>query len=166
MSELLDWAEKAAIENLRGRRENAEHLLKEGVTSFTILIAAATGALAYVVKGIESHQTWLIYGSAAFAGYLYLLCASLVLRVLRAGSLPALYNEPQNLYQPKYTLNQLREVELQNIQARIVETRIRNETTAGALNRIRLWAIASPLVFAITAYLAEVLPSAQAVAGG
>jgi hypothetical protein len=57
VSELLDWAEKAAIENLRGRRENAEHLLKEGATSFTILIAAATGALAHVVKGIESHQT-------------------------------------------------------------------------------------------------------------
>ncbi|AXA80461.1 hypothetical protein F1536_12340 [Achromobacter xylosoxidans] len=80
--------------------------------------------------------------------------------------MPALYNEPQNLYQPKYTLYQLREVELQNIQARIVEARIRNEATAGALNRVRLWAIASPLFFAITAYLAEVLPSAQAVVGG
>jgi hypothetical protein len=89
-----------------------------------------------------------------------------VLRVLQAGNLPALYNEPQNLYQPKYTLYQLREVELQNIQARIVEARIRNEATAGALNRVRLWAIASPLFFAITAYLAEVLPSAQAVVGG
>jgi hypothetical protein len=166
MSDLLDWAETAGIENLKGRRENAGHLLKEGVATFTILIAAATGGLAYVVKGLESEKWWLASGAGLFSAYMYVLGALLVIRVLRSGYLPALYNEPMNLYQKQYELNVLREVELKNIQARISETAERNDATAESLNRIRLWAVASPLAFVIGVTFAVVLASVLAAVEG
>jgi hypothetical protein len=166
MSDLLDWAEKAGVENLKARRENAEHLLKEGVTTFTILIAAATGALAYVIKGLEAKTWWLVGGAGTFSTYMYVLCAVLVLRVLQAKDLPALYNEPMSLYQKQYSLEALREVELKNLQERIDKTTARNDATAKSLNRIRLWAVASPLAFLIGVTLAAVLPCVLVAVAG
>ncbi|NMK45535.1 hypothetical protein HG262_04800 [Achromobacter sp. Bel] len=97
---------------------------------------------------------------------MYVLCAVLVLRVLQAKDLPALYNEPMNLYQKQYSLETLREGELKNVQERIDKTTARNNATAKSLNRIRLWAVASPLAFLIGVTLAAVLPCVLVAVAG
>jgi hypothetical protein len=149
VSEFLEWVERAATENLRGRRENAEQLIKEGTTVLTLLLAGATGGLAYTLKALESTVWVLALGAAAFSAYLYVLCVVLILTVVRAQDLPPLFNEPENLYQKQYPLRKIREAELKNVQARITQTTKRNVRTAKWLNRIRLAAAMSPLAFVL-----------------
>jgi hypothetical protein len=66
-------------------------------------------------------------------------------------SLPAATNEPMNLYQTGYGIDALREVELKNLQDRIEQTTARNHRVAAWLDRIRLLALASPVIFVIAA---------------
>lgn len=150
MSDLLDWVEQAALENLRGRRANADYLQKEGVTTLTIFLAGCGGGIAYSVKGFESGDLWLAFGGTAFTVYLFILSALLVCKVLKVGSIPALYNEPRHLYQKEYSLPVMREAELKNIQKRITEAVSRNNRVADWLNRLRLLSLLSPLVLAST----------------
>ncbi|RKU03616.1 hypothetical protein C7H84_09485 [Burkholderia sp. Nafp2/4-1b] len=63
--------------------------------------------------------------------------------------LPAIYNEPMHLYQPRYTLTALREVELENLQVRIVRARHSNARIARALDWLRFGAVASPIMFVV-----------------
>lgn len=146
MSKLLDWAEKSGLENLKWHRETADLLQKQAVTTLTVLLAGATGGLAFVIKGVEHNSLWWVIGSAAFSVYLYALCALLVFNTLRIKSFPSLYNEPKNLFQPAFTLEEMKEAELANIQERIEQAGARNEGTSNWLNRIRYAAVASPMV--------------------
>lgn len=153
MSDLLDWAEETGLENLKAHHQTADLLQKQAVTTLTVLLAGATGGLAYAIKGAEYGSLWWAIGSAAFSFYLYLLCALTVFKTLTVKEFPMLHNEPRNLYQPEYSLNSIKEVEIENIQERIQQAVARNKLTAGWLNRIRYAAVASPLVFLITAVL-------------
>lgn len=147
MNELLDWAEKAGVENMRQQRTAADFMRKEGVTTLTILLAGATGALAYAVKGLDQHTVWLAAGALTMSLYLYALSAATVFLVMYIQGFPALYNEPVNLYQKQYSLEALREVELQNLQGRIDIAVKRNLCLQNRLNRIRVFAVCSPITF-------------------
>lgn len=147
MSDLLEWAEMCGMENLRAHREDADTLKKQAATTLTVLLAGATGGLAYAIKGIEYGSLWWAVGSAAFAAYLYGLCALLVFQTLTIKDYPSLHNQPLNLYQPCYSLNAIKEKELENIQARIRQAIERNKEISGWLNGIRYAAVASPIVF-------------------
>lgn len=152
MSDLLDWAEKSGLENLNFRLQNAETLAKEAASTLTILLAGIGGALAFAVKGFEeAPPTPLAIGTAGLAIWLMITGCLLVVFCMLTTSLPALTNEPKNLYQKGFELNALREVELRNIQERITQTAARNHRVAAWLDRCRLLALASPLVFAISA---------------
>ncbi len=154
MSDLLEWVEKCAIGNLTGHKENADYLQKQGVVTFTILLASATGGLAYAVKGIQTNEFWLFVGSGLFSAYLYGLSALLVFKVLKIGIFPSLYNEPEYLNQPRFKFDELRQVEVGNMQTRIDQAKQRNATTAMWLNRIRVAAVCSPIIFVIGALVA------------
>lgn len=147
MSDLLSWAEHAGIENLKQQKSASDLLRKEGTTTLTVLLAGATGMLAYSIKGFEQNIGWLIAGSVAMSAFLYFLSMILVLRVLKFEGFPALYNEPVHLYQKEYSLELLREVELKNIQERISQGSVRNNTIFNRLNRIRTYAACSPITF-------------------
>lgn len=165
MSEILDWAEKCGIENLKAHRETADYLQKQAVTTLTVLLAGATGGLAYAIKGAEYGSLWWAVGSAAFSLYLYGLCALAVFKTLTVSDFPALYNEPASLYQPHYSLADIKEAELVNIQERIVQAVARNRETSEWLNYIRYAAVASPIIFLIVAgVVAWAAPSGPAEA--
>lgn len=149
--EFLDWVEQAGLENLKSHRETADLLQKQAVTTLTVLLAGATGGLAFAVKGVEHGSLWWAIGSAAFSVYLYLLCALLVFKTLTIKDFPSLYNEPQNLFQPTFRLEEVKVVELDNIQKRIEQAGARNGETSNWLNGTRYAAVASPIVFVIVA---------------
>ena len=45
MNDLIDWAEKSGLENLRFRLQNAETLAKEASSTLTILLAGMGGSI-------------------------------------------------------------------------------------------------------------------------
>ncbi|MFY1957096.1 hypothetical protein ACOTCL_29065 [Achromobacter xylosoxidans] len=150
MSELLDWVEKAAVENLKQHHQAADMIAKEATTTLTVLLAGMAGALAYAAKAVDTGAWgWLPVGAAAFSAYLLVLGLCLVLGCLRIGDIPAIYNEPKNLLHPDLSLDQVRRYELENAQARINDAAARNHRVATTLNRVRLAAILSPLVFLV-----------------
>lgn len=171
MDTVLDWAEKAGLENLKFRLQNAETLAKEAATTLTVLLAGMSGSLAYAVKYFEpaAPSIQMAVGSGALSAWLMLLSAMLVHFCIKTLPLPTPTNEPANLYQPEFTLDLMRAVELKNIQVRIEQATTRNAEVATWLDRIRYCAVASPLVFVISALGATVhWPAlvAQVWAGG
>ena len=150
MKEMLDWAEKAGAENIKFRLQNAEILAKDASTMLTILLAGIGGALTYVIKGLEVRPiSALTFGTGVFAAWLMFAAIVLMLQCIVTTALPAPTNEPKNLYQKEFDLDQLREVELRNLQERIAQTTARNHRVAAWLDRVRLLAIFSPVILAV-----------------
>jgi hypothetical protein len=148
--ELIDWVEKQALENLRFRIQDAENISKESNTTLTILLAALGGGIAYTAKLLEadSEQT-VVVAMATTLVYIAVLCAVLLQKCMKIVAMPVPTNEPRNLFQKRFSLDAIREVELSNVQARIDEAVARNDASAAWLNRVRFLAILAPLVFGI-----------------
>jgi len=158
MKELLDWAEKAALENLKFRLQTCEALAKDAGTTLTILLAGLGGTLAYAMKGAEASATSaLTVGAGVMAFWLMIVAAVLIVKCIMTAPIWPPTNEPKNLYQKNYALDDLREVELENVQQRIEQTAERNINTAMWLDRVRLMAVASPLIFLAGVALSRVL---------
>ncbi|MCH1995317.1 hypothetical protein [Achromobacter xylosoxidans] len=148
MKELLDWVESAANENLKMHHASADFLAKEAQTTLTVLLAGMAGAVAYGAKAVEQDSWgWLAAGSGAFGLYLLSISWLLVLKCMRIAPMPQIYNEPDNLFRPALGLEWVRERELSNKQYAINEAAARNRRVARWLNRVRLSAVLSPLVF-------------------
>jgi len=119
-----------------------------------IIIAGASGALAYAAKSSESPLNLpLALAFGLLSIYLFALCAVLVFKCLMVGVFPSPTNEPEHLYQKKFPVEALREVELKNIQYRIKAAVRINDSRALWLNRIWAAATASPIIFGITFFL-------------
>jgi hypothetical protein len=172
MSDVLDYAEKAGTENMKFRLQNAEALSKEANTVLTVLLAGTGGAMALAIKGFEQPgpiPTPMTIGAAGLAVWLMIVAALLIIYCMLSTDLPAPTNEPLNLYQPDFDLNSIRIVELKNLDERIKQVAKRNHRVAAWLDRVRLCAIASPLVFLTIALAWAALapdPVAQALVGG
>lgn len=148
MEKLLDWVEKNALENLRFRLQNSETLAKDASSALTLALAAMGGALAYGVKGLEGGiVTPLIGGTLASTVWLAICAMAIVFRCLQSRELAAPTNEPGNIFQPDHSLDDLRRVELRNIQGRIEQTTARNQAVAFWLDRCRLMLALTPAVF-------------------
>ncbi|HEX5338937.1 MAG TPA: hypothetical protein VFW53_10920 [Gallionella sp.] len=148
MKELLDWTEKAALENLKFHLQNADNLAKEANTTLTVLLAALGAALAYTLKASDSGiVTTATIGVAVLTLYLTSLCGLLVFKCMKIAPIPAPANEPRNLYQKDFEFDALREVELSNMQERIDQAVARNDGTTAWLNRVRIGAVLSPFIF-------------------
>lgn len=148
MEKLLDWVEKNALENLRFRIQNAETLAKDASSTLTLALAAMGGALAYGVKGLEGGTvTPLIGGTLASTAWLAICAMVIVFRCLQSRELVAPTNEPGNIFQPEHSLDDLRRVELRNIQGRIEQATARNQAVAFWLDRCRLMLALTPAVF-------------------
>lgn len=70
-----------------------------------------------------------------------MLGLALVLGCLRIGDIPAIYNEPKNLLPPDLSLDQARQCEFENAQARINDAAAGNYRVATTPNRVGLAAI-------------------------
>lgn len=150
--DVLEWAEKAALENIRYQLQSTDTLAKEANTTLTILIAALGAAFAYAITGGR-------YAAAAtvLTGYLAAACIVLVTKCMMIDEAPAPTNEPRNLVQVGYTLEAMRRAELRNAQERIDRVVQRNDRTALWLNGVRVAAVCAPVVFAVTAFVASAL---------
>ncbi|HDR9796675.1 TPA: hypothetical protein QDC59_000207 [Burkholderia cenocepacia] len=149
---MLDWVEKQAAENLQFHIQCAEHIKKEANTTLTVILAGVGGASAYVVKLFDTHAAhWLMAAALTFNVCLLLLAALLILRCLNLDNIQAPANEPKNLYLPNYSLQLVREVELENMQLRIKLAQSRNGEAADRLERIRLYALLVPVISAVVA---------------
>lgn len=158
--ELLDFAEKAGYENLKGHLAHTETLAKETTTTLTLLLAGTGAALGYAVKWFEPGPAApSVWAAAVVCLWLATLGVILTLRCLRVVKTEMLYNEPMNLYKPELNLPMLdaRHWELLNLQERISLTKARNRPISVWLDRIRLAASATPLIFLIAAGLAACL---------
>lgn len=156
MNEMLEWVEKQALENLRFHIQTAEQLAKDANATLTLLLAGVGGLVAYLVKLLESKADviWL----AAVGGFvmtLSVLAAALIFYCLKTVPIDAPTNEPRNIFQPDFTLEAIREVELGNIQLRIDQVIKRNIRVATWLDHIRLLAVCSPISAAAVAALCK-----------
>lgn len=171
MDAVLEWAEKAGLENLRFRLQNAETLAKEAATTLTVLLAGMAGSLTYAIKYADAGASSmpLAVGAGALSAWLMALSALLVHFCIKTLPLQPPTNEPGNLYQPAFDIAVLRQVELKNLQSRIDQATARNTMVAIWLDRIRYLAVSSPLLFVISVFAASGLAPdlvAQALVAG
>ncbi|CAR54938.1 hypothetical protein UXJ30_13985 [Burkholderia cenocepacia] len=155
MSDLLDWVEKSAIENLKTHHACADVIAKDAATTLTVFLAALGGGLAYGAKALDQNSfNWLSIGTIAFTGWFLVLSLLLVWKCLMFREMPNIYNEPRNIYQPSFSLEDLKEAEVIGLQRRIDVAAKSNVSVVKWLNGLRLAAAASPLVFIAAAFVA------------
>src|ERR1700694_72071 len=105
-----DWVEQSALENIRAHIKSGDDFKREGYTALTVIMAGAGGLLAYTIKLFESDShVSVAIAAGALSLYLFILSALLVINCLRVGAFPAPTNEPKNLNQRKFSLQQMRE---------------------------------------------------------
>lgn len=151
----FEWIEKAAIENLKGRRETADILAKEAATTLTVLLAGVGGSLAYGVKLLDGDTSNTVIAASAACIWLTLLSMGLVLACLKIKGIPALYNQPGELLkrgESKESFDEWRRGELENIEIRIQTAVRRNNTTARNLNYVRILAVCTPFISVLAAF--------------
>lgn len=148
----LEWIEKQAQESMRARFATADLIAKEAQTTLAVLLAGIGGSAAYGAKVFNAGPAGPLEIASAWAcGYLIVAAAVLVLKCMMFRSYPALFQDPANLMHPDRALDEIREAELEKIGERITEAATLNRERAALLNRCRLAAVASPLVFAAVA---------------
>ncbi|WP_199827874.1 hypothetical protein [Alcaligenes faecalis] len=150
--EYFDWVENAAVENFKAKHHSADILAKEAALTLTVLLAAMGAGTAYAIKAITGESPGSIeYGAVGFIVYLMALSFWLVVGCMKMQPIYPVFNEPKNLLNDAYDFSAIRRFELENMQMGIDEANARNGKVAARLNRIRLAAIASPLIFLLAA---------------
>lgn len=160
---LIDWVEANANQTLRFSLDVAESLLKDATFLLNVLIAGAGGSFALVVSLLrDCGNHWLAVPVAASGFYLAIIGWVLLAKVIRTADFHGLGNLPSNLYQPKYSLLDLKEAELANIETKNVANSNRNAKMAQWLDRCRCMALLTPVVF-IAAGLAVYLVQGRVI---
>ena len=139
--EKLDWIERAGIENLKGRVENADLIHREANTLLAILLSGGGAALYFAAKGTD-------LAAVAFWVSLWLFATALIVtwKCLMFSDYPAVWNSPNNLGNNDFELDLLRRYELDNIQARIEQATALNYKKSEWLNYCILGSCATPLI--------------------
>lgn len=148
MNTELDFFEAEAKENAAFHITCAETLMREANTFLNLLLAGAGGALALMVTLAEKlAPTWQTFGTAAISVYLFLLVGLLLLKCLRVRPIYPPANEPKNLMQEDFSIEQIRKAEMKARQFCIDANRHRNDEVGLWLNRCRGMTAATPLIF-------------------
>jgi hypothetical protein len=152
MNEKLKWIEDEARANAAFHVASADVLAKEANTTLNLMLAGASGSLAYMVSLVErSGWVWSAAGMGAVSGYLFALAAVLVVKCLRIRKIWPAANEPENLIKSDLDLADLMTDQLASKQRCIIRNRDRNEEVSLWLNRCRVAVTATPLVFILAA---------------
>lgn len=152
----LDWIEKSAIENLKGRVATADTLAKEAVTTLTVLLAGAGGSFALAIKSFDENANAGSMAALIASMWLTGLTIFLVCWCLRIIEIPAVYNQPKQLLGRAAhgaSFEAWRRHELTNIEKRIGDAVARNDLIADRLNLIRILATLTPILAAISAWV-------------
>ena len=151
--EYLEWVEKAAIENLRGRLATGELLLTQSNQLLSLLMVGIAGSLAYGAKIFGKDPGPLEWGAAATSAWLSACAIVLTFKCIATRATQVLYNEPRNLLVPGISLPAARFWEAQHIQSRIELTKTRNAGVAQWLDRCRYAVALTPVAFSTGALL-------------
>jgi len=160
MKELLDYIENEARVNAAFHIANADSLTKESNTLLNLLLAGAGGALALLVSLLQKTTpapTWQLWAVGAAAVYLFALAGLVVRKCLWVQDIWPPANDPRNFPLTGYSLDQIRQFDLENKQRCCDSNRLRNEGVGIWLNRCRSLAAATPLVTALVALAAAVV---------
>lgn len=152
---LLDWAEKAAVENLKERLANLDQLRAHANNLLQLILVGIGGALAYAVKVFDPGPVGpLVAGALATVLWLCWVAALLVAKCLSTRRVPVVFNHPKNLYNDiakQDGLDKWRERELETLGQRIDGVKPIVESVGTWLDRCRYAAIATPVVFSLGA---------------
>ena len=102
--EKLDWIERAAIENLTRRVQNADAIHKEANTLLALLLSGGGAALYFAPK-----ETALTSLALSVSFWLFAVAIAVTWNCLMFSDYPAVWNEPKNLNNTQYELDLLRE---------------------------------------------------------
>jgi hypothetical protein len=151
-----EYIQQEAAKNIAFHYDCMDCLQKESNNTLTFLYVVVAAAFSGSVNLFSSHGSKLLGLSLlVLCAYLAVLAMYLVFGCLMARDAEAPANEPKNLaLKDTLTSEEIQDFELENLQARIDNTRLRNEKTAKNLNRIRVLICLSPLFFLlVTAFL-------------
>lgn len=163
MKELLDYIEAEARANAAFHIANADNLTKESNTLLNLLLAGAGGSLAFVAALLQKTTpvpSWQPWAVGAASAYLFVLAALVVWKCLWVQDIWPPANEPGSFPLTGYTVEQIRQFDLQNKQQCCDRNRARNERIGAWLNRCRALAAATPLFTAAAAWAAVVAAAA------
>lgn len=153
---IVDWAEESGLENLRARHATYLQIKDQAQVTFTTIAAGIGGAFAIAAKVVAPGSAGPVaFGAALLCVYLALVAATLVVKCMLFRPIPSITNEPLNLLKEGFGLAQIKQSELAGVQSRIDEMTAINSVTANWLNRTRLLALLSPLMFGLGAAIYE-----------
>ena len=162
--EALDYAESQAVRNVEFHLKNLESLSKEAHLTLSVLLAGIPAAFTFGLKFYN--QTGMgTWGGALLLLSLYLWFVGVYLMgAIKPRPVYAPGNEPSKLEpvlnDPKFTLEEIREEELKNLQERITQNRLRCEDTGKIVNNSRKAILVSTLLFPLFAIIALIIRSA------
>jgi len=145
-SNLLDWVERAALENIKAQMQSADELKREANVALNVFLAGATASAAYSAKAFSDGTLAFAWAALLFAALLYVLCALDLYYCLWISDFPAPTNEPKRLLFKGEDFESLRVAELNQMQIRIEKAQARNSVRAASLNFLRGAALLSPLI--------------------
>lgn len=146
--ELVNWVESNANEALKFSLGVTESLLKDAGSLLNILIAGVGGALAFLIPQLQGGSIgWLAVAIGSSGIYLAITGAVLLHKVIRTTDLQSVGNLPSALYQPKYSLIDLKVAENENIEIKRGRALNRNILMAKWLDSCRYLTLATPIVF-------------------
>lgn len=150
--ELVDWVESNANESLKFSLGVTESLLKDATLLLNILLAGVGGSLAFLIPQLQAEKIqWLAYAIGASGIYLALVGALLLHKVIRTADLQTPGSLPSSLYQPEFSLVEMKIAENENIEIKRGRALKRNTHMARWLDRCRYLTLATPVVFILTA---------------
>jgi len=149
----LDYIEREAQANMEFHLENLDSLKSEAQATLNFLLLILSGAFGYTIKLLGDDKLAWAFVMGCVTSYLSCVAGYLTLYCLATGVVMPPTNEPRNLSSNDCSLEELRELELKNLQKRIVFNRKRNTKIGRRLNKARLLVCASPVVFLLAWFL-------------
>ncbi|MGY1490749.1 hypothetical protein ACW4YW_15185 [Methylobacillus pratensis] len=161
---MFDWIESHAINNLKGRAENARLIAKEAQFTVNMLMAGGGASLGFTAVRMGTDSAEVLAAAMAVSIYMFSIAAYLLLRCLKFEDFPAVYNEPDNLILPGWPHDAIRDGELLRLQASIKLAVKINLGKSNRLNRAQVAITLTPLI-GIFAWLAVKFTEAERVLG-
>ena len=158
----LDYVQGQAEKNMDFHLKNLEGLNSEVYKLLTLLFAVIAASFAATVKACDTKSWILAISIGVLCAYLIVIAIAL-LRCVKPSDLHPPGNEPRKLLpsisDERFTLEQIREAEILNLQERIDLNRSRCKTTGRTMVVAQYAFLASPLVVVTAAVIAVIVQS-------
>lgn len=156
MEKLLDFMYVEARANMAFHITNGEAISKEANTFLNLLLGAGSGLFALMISLSQKKEfpEWMAGGLIAASVYCFVITGVLVWKCLWIQNIAAPANEPKNFpLDPQYLFDDIREIELMNLQGRIDRNKERNLKAGSWLNRCRGFAAGTPILGGVSAWV-------------